>query len=138
MKKKIDFFLEFPCFFYNPMDVGNLISHSSAFSKSSLYFWKFSVHILLKPHLENVSITLLACTAAAKSLQSCPTLCDPIGGSPPGSSVCGIFQARVLECGAIAFSRVMVYEVSKSWVRLSNTAHRRAQHMVLFEGYVLG
>ena len=43
--------------------------------------------------------------AAAKSLQSCPTLCDPIDGSPPGSSVHGIFQARVLEWGAIAFSK---------------------------------
>ena len=42
--------------------------------------------------------------AAAKSLQSCPTLCDPIDGSPPGPAVPGIFQARVLEWGAIAFS----------------------------------
>ena len=42
--------------------------------------------------------------AAAKSLQSCPTLCDPTDGSPPGSPVHGIFQARVLEWGAIAFS----------------------------------
>ena len=42
--------------------------------------------------------------ADAKSLQSCPTLCDPIDGSLPGSSVHGIFQARVLEWGAIAFS----------------------------------
>ena len=42
--------------------------------------------------------------AAAKSLQSCPTLCDPIDGSPLGSSVSGILQARVLEWGAIAFS----------------------------------
>ena len=45
-----------------------------------------------------------AAAAAAKSLQSCPTLCDPIDGSPPGSSIHGIFQARVLEWGAIAFS----------------------------------
>ena len=45
-----------------------------------------------------------AAAAAAKSLQSCPTLCDPIDSSPPGSSVHGIFQARVLEWGAIAFS----------------------------------
>ena len=45
-----------------------------------------------------------AAAAAAKSLQSCPTLCDPRDGSPPGSSVHGIFQARVLEWGAIAFS----------------------------------
>ena len=45
--------------------------------------------------------------AAAKSLQSCPTLCDPIDGSPPGSSVHGIFQARVPEWVAIAFSMHM-------------------------------
>ena len=48
-----DVFLEFSCFFYDPMDVGNLISGSPAFSKSSLNIWKFSVHVLLKPHLEN-------------------------------------------------------------------------------------
>ena len=45
-----------------------------------------------------------AAAAAAKLLQSCPTLWDPIDGSPPGSFIHGIFQARVLECGAIAFS----------------------------------
>ena len=45
-----------------------------------------------------------AAAAAAKSLQSCPTLCDPIDGSPLGSSVPGILQARTLEWGAIAFS----------------------------------
>ena len=44
-----DVFLEFPCFFYEPIDIGILTSGSSAFSKSSLYIWKFSVHILLKP-----------------------------------------------------------------------------------------
>ena len=48
-----DVFLEFSCFFYDPMDVGNLISGSSAFSKSSLNIWKFSVRILLKSRLEN-------------------------------------------------------------------------------------
>ena len=45
-----------------------------------------------------------AATATAKSLHSGPNLCDPIDGSPPGSSIHGIFQARVLEWGAIAFS----------------------------------
>ena len=45
-----------------------------------------------------------AAAAAAKSFQSCPTLCDPIDGSPPGSHIPGILQARVLEWGAIAFS----------------------------------
>ena len=48
------FFLEFSCFFCDPVDVGNLVSGSSAFSKSSLNIWKFLVHILLKPSLENL------------------------------------------------------------------------------------
>ena len=52
-KAEVDVFLEFFCFFYDPTDVGNLISGSSAFTKSSLNFWKFSVHVLLKPSLEN-------------------------------------------------------------------------------------
>ena len=52
-KAEIDVFLEFFCFFNDPVDVGNLISGSSAFSKSSLNIWKFTVHILLKPGLEN-------------------------------------------------------------------------------------
>ena len=50
---EVDVFLELSCFFFDPIDAGNLISGSSAFSKSSLYIWKFSVHILLKPSLEN-------------------------------------------------------------------------------------
>ena len=50
---KVDFFLDFSCFFYDPVDVGNLISGSYAFSKTSLYIWKFLVHVLLKPGLEN-------------------------------------------------------------------------------------
>ena len=81
-----DVFLEFSSFFYDPMDVGNLISGSSAFSKSSLNIWKFTVHVLLKP-----------AAATAKSHQLCPTLCDPIDGSPPGSAIPGILQARTLE-----------------------------------------
>ena len=52
-KAEIDVFLELPCFFDDPMDVGNLISGSSAFSKTSFNIWKFSVHVLLKPGLEN-------------------------------------------------------------------------------------
>ena len=51
---EVDVFLEFSCFFDDPMDVSNLISSSSAFSKSSLNIWKFTVHVLLKPGLENV------------------------------------------------------------------------------------
>ena len=52
-KAKIDVFLELSCFFDDPEGVGNLISGSSAFSKSSLHIWKFTVHLLLKPGLEN-------------------------------------------------------------------------------------
>ena len=52
-KAEVDVFLELSCFFYDPMDVGNLISGSSAFSKSSLNIWKFMVHVLLKPGLES-------------------------------------------------------------------------------------
>ena len=52
-KAEIDVFLELACFFDDQADVGNLISGSSAFSKTSLNIWKFTVHILLKPGLEN-------------------------------------------------------------------------------------
>ena len=52
-KAEIDVFLELSCFFDDPEDVGNLISGSSAFSKTSLNIWKFTVHILLKSGLEN-------------------------------------------------------------------------------------
>ena len=52
-KTEVDVFLEFSCFFYDPTDVGNLISDSSAFSKSSLKTWKFTVHLLPESGLEN-------------------------------------------------------------------------------------
>ena len=52
-KAEIDVFLEFSCFFHDPADVGNLVSGSSAFSKTGLNTRKFTVHILLKPGLEN-------------------------------------------------------------------------------------
>ena len=64
-------------------------------------FWRkeadFVLYVVLQPSVP---------CATAKSLQSCPTLCDPIDGSPPGSAVSGILQARVLEWVAIAFSSV--------------------------------
>ena len=52
-KAEVDVFLAFSCFLYDPVDVGNLIFGSSAFSKSSLTIWKFMIDVLLKPHLEN-------------------------------------------------------------------------------------
>ena len=52
-KAKVDVFMELSCIFDDPVDIGNLISGSSAFSKSSLNIWKFLVHVLLKPYLQN-------------------------------------------------------------------------------------
>ena len=63
-KEEIDVFLELSCFFDDPADVGNLISGFSALSKSSLNIWKFTVHVLLKPDLENFEY-LLACEMTA-------------------------------------------------------------------------
>ena len=64
-KAEIDIFLELSCFFDDPADVGNLISGSSAFSTISLNIMKFTVHILLKPGLENFEHTLLVCEMSA-------------------------------------------------------------------------
>ena len=64
-KAEVDVFLELSCFFDDPVDVGNLISGSSAFSKSNLNIWKFMVHVLLKPSLQIFIITLLACEMSA-------------------------------------------------------------------------
>ena len=55
-KVEVDVFLELSCFFNDPVDGGNLISSSSAFSKTSLNIWKFLVHVLLKPGLENFEL----------------------------------------------------------------------------------
>ena len=62
---EVDVFLEFSCFFYDPADVGNLISGSSAFSKSTFKVWKFSVHKLWSLAWRILSITLLACELSA-------------------------------------------------------------------------
>ena len=77
--------------------------------------------------------------AAAKSLQLCPTLCDPIDGSPPGSPVPGILQARTLEWVAISFSnaakwKVEVKSLSRAWLVATpwTAAHQAAPSMILF------
>ena len=64
-KAEIDVFLELICFLDDPADVGNLISGSSAFSKTSLNIRKFTVHVLLKPVLENFEHYLVACEMSA-------------------------------------------------------------------------
>ena len=60
-KAEVDVFLRLSCFFDDPTDVGSLISGSSAFSKSSLNIWKFTVHVLLKPRLKDFEHKLAKC-----------------------------------------------------------------------------
>ena len=60
-KAEIHVFLELSCFFGEPTDIGNLIASSSAISKTSLNIWKFTVHVLLKPGLENFEHYFIAC-----------------------------------------------------------------------------
>ena len=66
-----DGFLEFSCFFYDPMDVGNLISDSSALSKFSLYIWNFSVHVLLKLSLKDTEHNLTSMQNEHKCMVIC-------------------------------------------------------------------
>ena len=130
---EVDVFLELSCFIYDPTDVGNLMSGSSAFSKSSLNIWKLLIHLLLKPAAaaaKSLQLCLTLCDpideptrlfrpwdspgkntgvgchfllqcmkvkSQSEVTQSCPTCCNPMDCSLPGSSVHGIFQARVLE-----------------------------------------
>ena len=70
--------------------------------------WRFDI---LQLYFHNISSITGSAAAAAKSLQSCPTLCDPIDGSPPGSPVPGILQARTLEWVAISFSNAWKWKV---------------------------
>ena len=67
---EIDVFLEFLCFLYDPTNVGNLIAGSSAFSKYSLYIWKFLVHVLLKPSLKDFEHNL----ASMGNEHKCPVV----------------------------------------------------------------
>ena len=113
----------------------------------------FSVEILLIDlHLTNLQVTnlklanlkrkaicwLAAAATAAKSLQSCSTLCDPIDGSPPGSPIPGILQARTLEWVAISFSNAWKWKVkvkSFSSVRLLATPWTAAYQAPLSMGF---
>ena len=106
---EIDIFMEFPCFLYDSVNIGNLISGSSTFSKPRLDIWKFLVCIMLKPSRQDFKHTLTGkgdgcncpmvriffsttlpgnCDDQIRSVaQSCPTLCDPMNRSTPGLPV---------------------------------------------------
>ena len=138
-KAKIDVFLELSCFsmIQRMLAIWSLVplpflkpawtSGSSRF----MYCWSLGWRIL--------SITLLACAAAAdKSLQLYPTLCDPIDGSPPGSFVPGILQARILEWVAISFSNAWKWKAkvkSLSHARLLATPWTAAYQAPLPMGF---
>ena len=98
--------------------------HKEGWVPRNWYFWMVVLEKTLESPLD-CKETKPAAAAAAKSLQSCATLCDPIDGSPPGSPVFGILQARTLEWVAISFSNAWKWKVkvkSLSRVRLLVTA----------------
>ena len=81
--------------------------HQCSHCKTGRFYSVTSMPLVLKTNKGKIlakRINVHAAAAAAKSLQSCPTLCDPTDGSPPGSPVPGILQARMLEWVAISFS----------------------------------
>ena len=80
---------------------GNPLQHSCLRNSMDRGAWWATVHGVTKSWARLSNWTA---AAAAESLQSCPTLCDPVGGSPPGSRAPGILQARTLEWGAISVS----------------------------------
>ena len=98
-KAKVDVFLELSCFFDGQTDAGNLLSGFSAFSKSSLNIWKFSIHVLLKPGLENfehyfASVCFCWCCQVASVVSDSVR---PHIRQPTRLPVPGILQARTLE-----------------------------------------
>ena len=102
---EVDIFLEFSCFFYDPINVDNLISGSSTFSKSSLNIWKFLVHILLKFSFSCVQLFGTLWTIAHQAALSM-----------------GILQASILEWAAMPSSRESFQP--RYWLQVSHTAGR--------------
>ena len=142
-KAEIDVSLELSCFFDDPADVGNLISGSSAFSKTSLNIWKFTVHILLKPGLENLiaytpiqnkklkNIVPFMCLGFSRcsAVKNPPTNARDLG-SIPGSGRCpggGKGNPLQYSCLGNSIDRgawwAKVHGVTKSLTQLSTHAH---------------
>ncbi|CAI9175302.1 unnamed protein product [Rangifer tarandus platyrhynchus] len=102
MSPRLKATMAFHCCFWVPSNASaevfkhHLLGSFQAFHVQCLIYCNLSKH--------NSVRSCLLFAAAAESLQSCPTLCDPIGGSPPGSPVPGVLQARTLEWAAISFS----------------------------------
>ena len=103
------------CLFSYFIQINSHCMNSSLFGSTSC-LWSISTLLQV---VNSFFLLLYVMVTAAKSLQSCPTLCDPIDGSPPGSPVPGILQARTLEWVAISFSSAWKWEVKgKSFSRV--------------------
>ena len=99
----------FLCLSHLPVTASNLSGKASSVKKSTLFQSHLLAPVVHQALNAGVQRRLLSpAAAAAKSFQSCPTLCDPIDGSPPGSPVPGILQARTLEWVAISFSKKLI------------------------------
>ena len=98
------FFLEFPCFFYDPMDVANLISGSFAVSKSILYIWKFSVHVLLKPSWKDFEHNFASMWNECNCMEIWTSLALPFFGIGMKTD---LFQS----CGHCCFPNLLTYWV---------------------------
>ena len=106
-----------------------------AVSWSSLSFQLFQ-HLCKEFRGEHLSLSYLAAAAAAKSLQSCPTLCDPIDGSPPGSSIHGIFPGKSTGVGAIVFSRATwqaLFYTDPAWLSDTNSERKKMRRSLLHD-----
>ena len=107
------------CFFNDPADIGNLTSGSSAFSKTSLNMWKFTVHVLLKPSLKDLSITLLACEISAVVQWFEHSLALPLFGTGIKTDLfqscahCGVFQiCWHIDCSTLITSSFRIWNSS--------------------------
>ena len=114
-----DVFLEFSRFFYGPTDIGSLICGSSVFSKSSLYIWKFLVHLLLKPGLKDFKHYLLACEMSAIVQKFEHSLALPLFGTGmktdlfQSSGHCWLFQmCGHIECSTLTTSSFRIWNRS--------------------------
>ena len=120
VNETVDVFLEFSIFFYDPTDISSLISGSSAFSKSSLYIWKFSVHILLKPGLKDFKYNLLlACQMSAIVQWFEHSLALPFFGIGMKTNLfqsyghCWVFQiCWHIECSTLTASSFRIWDSS--------------------------
>ena len=110
-----DVFLKFPCFLYKPVNDGIWISRSSSFSKPSLDVWKFLVHIMLKPSMQDFKhgLTNIGSVQLSSVTQSCLTLYDP-----RDYTVNGILQTRIQEWVVFPFSRVSFQPRDRTQVSL--------------------